>query len=173
MERNKNALQYSRFSMHPEVQPHSAEAITKDFGGDVSMLKREFDRRPIVASTCLGISHPAVAGRKFDYCIFDEAGQALLLATLGPLFYCGKFVLVGDPQQLPPVVQSGEARKLGLEKSLFAHLENDENVIPLTLQYRMNWKIQSVANFLTYAGQVSDVVKLLFTLLMAKGQNKL
>ena len=136
------------------MQPHSAEAITRNFSGDVSKLKKEFDRRPIVASTCLGISHPAVAGRKFDYCIFDEAGQALLLATLGPLFYCDKFVLVGDPQQLPPVVQSSEARKLGLEKSLFAHLEDDDNVIPLTLQYRMNRQIQWVANFLTYAGQL-------------------
>ena len=136
------------------MQPHSAEAVTRNFSGDVSRLKKEFDRRPIVASTCLGISHPAVAGRKFDYCIFDEAGQALLLATLGPLFYCDKFVLVGDPQQLPPVVQSNEARKLGLEKSLFAHLEDDDNVIPLTLQYRMNRQIQSVANFLTYAGQL-------------------
>ncbi len=91
--------------IHPEVLPHSADILSRDFNGDVSSLKAMFQSRPVVASTCLGINHPSIAGRTFDYCIFDEAGQALLLATLGPLFHCDKFVLVGDPQQLPPVVQ--------------------------------------------------------------------
>ena len=45
-------------------------------------------------------------------------------------------------------------RKLGLENSLFAHLESVDNVIPLTLQYRMNRDIQALANFLTYDGQL-------------------
>jgi DNA replication ATP-dependent helicase Dna2 len=43
---------------------------------------------------------------------------------------------------------------MGLENSLFSHLENDENVIPLTLQYRMNDDIQAMANFLTYNNQL-------------------
>lgn len=94
--------------IHPEVLPHSADILSQDFNGDVTSLKAMFQSRPVVASTCLGINHPSIAGRTFDYCIFDEAGQALLLATLGPLFHCDKFVLVGDPQQLPPVVQVKE-----------------------------------------------------------------
>jgi hypothetical protein len=98
--------------MHPEVVTHSAEAFTRSHTGDVASVKAFFDSHPIVASTCLGIGHPAVAGRRFDYCIFDEAGQSLLLATLGPLFHADKFVLFGDTKQLPPVVQSTEARCL-------------------------------------------------------------
>ena len=35
----------------------------------------------MVATTCLGVGHPAVQGRRFDYCIVDEAGQSLLLAV--------------------------------------------------------------------------------------------
>ena len=31
-----------------------------------------------------------------------STGQSLLLSALGPLFYAKKFVLVGDPEQLPP-----------------------------------------------------------------------
>ncbi len=65
----------------------------------------------MVASTCLGLSHPAAEGRTFDYCVVDEAGQAPLLSALGPLVRARKFVLVGDPQQLPPIVQSDEARR--------------------------------------------------------------
>jgi superfamily I DNA and/or RNA helicase len=45
-------------------------------------------------------------------------------------------------------------RRSGLEKSLFSHLESDDSVIPLNLQYRMNREIQALANHLTYEGQV-------------------
>ena len=50
--------------------------------------------------------------RRFDVCIVDEASQVLQPACLGPLFRADRFVLVGDPQQLPPVVQSKEARSV-------------------------------------------------------------
>ena len=43
---------------------------------------------------------------------------------------------------------------MGLENSLFAHLQKEDNVIPLTLQYRMNSDIQDLANALTYNNQL-------------------
>lgn len=65
----------------------------------------------VVATTCLGVgSHPIFTHRRFDICIVDEASQVLQPACLGPLFVSRKFVLVGDPLQLPPVVESREAR---------------------------------------------------------------
>ena len=51
-----------------------------------------------------------------------STGQSLLLSALGPLFYAKKFVLVGDPEQLPPVVKSHVARDMGMGQSLFSHL---------------------------------------------------
>jgi len=65
-----------------------------------------------------------------------------------------KFVLVGDPEQLPPVVKSLKAKSMGLDVSLFSHLQDPSNTIPLSLQYRMNEDIQSVANYMTYEGQL-------------------
>jgi DNA replication ATP-dependent helicase Dna2 len=65
----------------------------------------------VVATTCLSMAHPLFSrGRQFDVCIVDEAAQALQLAAIGPLFAADKFVLVGDPNQLPPVVVSDAAR---------------------------------------------------------------
>ncbi len=49
-------------------------------------------------------------GRKFDYVIVDEATLALQSACLGPLLNAEKFVLVGDPMQLSPLVLSKEAK---------------------------------------------------------------
>jgi DNA replication ATP-dependent helicase Dna2 len=135
--------------IHNDILPYCAEVLGKSFAGDVAQLKQLFNSKQVVASTCLGINHPAIAGKTFDYCIFDEAGeinfllncfrfcfsfyvsnlgQSMMLSTVGPLFYCRKFVLVGDPEQLPPVVQSSEARKKGLEASLFAHLVSEFSI---------------------------------------------
>ena len=64
----------------------------------------------IVATSCLGTNHPLFTRQQYDVCIVDEASQVVQPACLGPLFCSKKFVLVGDPKQLPPVVQSKEAR---------------------------------------------------------------
>ena len=118
-------------------------------------LDNFFKKQPVIATTCLGANnHSCFQKRKFDYCILDEAGQSLLLSALGPLFHADKFVLVGDPEQLPPVVKSNEAKKLGMDISLFSHLQDQNNTLPLTLQYRMNTEIQEIANFMTYKGEL-------------------
>ncbi len=113
-----------------------------------------YKTKNVVATTCLSINHPSVTKRTFDYCILDEAGQSLLLAALGPLLHADKFILVGDPQQLPPVVKSSKAKALGMDTSLFSHLQEESNTIPLTVQYRMNKEIQALANHLSYDGQL-------------------
>jgi len=65
----------------------------------------------VVATTCLGVSNNALFSRRtFDVCIVDEASQVSLPSNLNPLFHARRFVLVGDDKQLPPVVQSLEAR---------------------------------------------------------------
>lgn len=69
-----------------------------------------FWQQRVVATTALGMNHPLFTQRRFDFCIIDEASQILQPASLGPLFHADRFVLVGDPKQLPPVVQSREAR---------------------------------------------------------------
>lgn len=64
----------------------------------------------VVGTTCMGIKHPIFTHRRFDFCIVDEASQISQPICLGPLFYAKRFVLVGDHQQLPPIVQNQEAR---------------------------------------------------------------
>lgn len=58
--------------------------------------------------------HEALARRKFDVVVVDEATQLLLPTALGGLFKLepdsSQFVLVGDDNQLPPLVQSNVAR---------------------------------------------------------------
>lgn len=66
----------------------------------------------VVGVTCMGCSHALLRQRTFDFCIIDEATQVLLPSILKALYSARKFVLIGDPEQLPPVVHNFEARSV-------------------------------------------------------------
>ena len=68
------------------------------------------------------MGHALLQGQIFDLCLVDEAGQITLPASLGPLLQARAFCLVGDPYQLPPLVQNPVARAQGLSTSLFRRL---------------------------------------------------
>lgn len=61
---------------------------------------------------------------------------------------------MGDPEQLPPIVQNDYAKQMGMEESLFERLFDSECIEHLTLQYRMNKTINTLANKLTYNGKL-------------------
>lgn len=108
----------------------------------------------VVAVSCLGINDPFFNLRShFDYCIIDEASQVSLPVSLGPLRFCDKFILVGDHNQLPPLVQHTDTLvKAGLSNSLFQFLTDNfpQSVTELTYQYRMCSDIMKLLNELVY-----------------------
>ncbi|NP_001079231.1 DNA replication ATP-dependent helicase/nuclease DNA2 [Xenopus laevis] len=142
--------------LHPDVQEFSEEEICKAKSiKSLSALEELYNSQPVVATTCMGVNHPIFTRRRFDFCIVDEASQISQPICLGPLFFADRFVLVGDHQQLPPLVKSAEARELGMSESLFKRLErNQEAVVQLTVQYRMNSKIMALSNKLVYEGRL-------------------
>lgn len=60
--------------------------------------------------TCFGSGHPLLTQRVFDICLVDESSQVFQMTVLRPLFSAKKIILVGDPDQLPPIVRSPIAR---------------------------------------------------------------
>jgi len=119
-------------------------------------LRSSWHDSPVVATTCLGINHPIFNERTFDYCIVDEASQITLPVCLGPIRMARTFVLVGDHNQLPPLVQNEEARTGGLDISLFKHLSDihPSSVVNLEHQYRMCEDVMSLSNNLIYDGRL-------------------
>ncbi|CAH8853781.1 unnamed protein product [Trichobilharzia szidati] len=151
----------------------------------------------VVGCTALSASggndskHAALIHEKFDVVLIDEASQLMCPTSLGPLLClnneqrsddsvkCCRFVLVGDPYQLPPLVRSQKAKQGGLNQSLFSlllnhnhhHIEHDygqsvasnpsdelsnkEYIIELTIQYRMNSSILALSNRLVYQNKMS------------------
>ncbi|XP_040218108.1 DNA replication ATP-dependent helicase/nuclease DNA2 [Rana temporaria] len=142
--------------IHPEIQKYGEEEILKAKSiKTLSGLEELYNSQPVVGTTCMGVNHPIFTRRRFDFCIVDEASQISQPICLGPLFFVDRFVLVGDHQQLPPLVQSAEARELGMSESLFKRLErNQDAIVHLNVQYRMNSKIMSLSNKLVYGGRL-------------------
>ncbi|KAK0152964.1 DNA replication ATP-dependent helicase/nuclease DNA2 [Merluccius polli] len=140
--------------VHPEILPYTESERRK--GVDtLSELEQLYNKELVVATTCMGTKHPIFTRRQFDFCIVDEASQISQPVCLGPLFYVKRFVLVGDHQQLPPIVQNQEARSMGMDESLFKRLElHSEAVVHLNVQYRMNRQIMSLSNCLMYDGRL-------------------
>ena len=140
--------------VHPEVQEFAllAGQPKKTF----DEIKEAWHGTPIVATTCLGINHTVFQERSFDYCIVDEASQITLPICAGPIRMARSFVLVGDHNQLPPVVKNGEAREGGLDISLFKLLSDahPEAVVNLAHQYRMCEDIMTLSNTLIYKGKL-------------------
>ncbi|XP_047538035.1 DNA replication ATP-dependent helicase/nuclease DNA2 [Vanessa atalanta] len=118
--------------------------------GSTQLRAQLYDSMDVVGVTCLGAAHPMLAKTTFDVCIVDEATQVLQCTVLRPLFAAKRFVLVGDPEQLPPVVKSRTARRLGMEESLFHRLMQEKATSTLRLQYRMNQPLADVANKVAY-----------------------
>ncbi|XP_064613334.1 DNA replication ATP-dependent helicase/nuclease DNA2-like [Liolophura sinensis] len=137
--------------IHSAIHPFAAENLVKNLTS-VADLRSFYAAQDIVATTCLGSNHVTFSQRKFDVCIVDEASQVLQPACLGPLFSADRFVLVGDHKQLPPVVQSREAKNLGMTDSLFSRLDTSGVTYELNLQYRMNSPIMELSNELIYGG---------------------
>jgi AAA domain len=103
---------------------------------------------------------PLLAGQRFDALIAEEAG----MATLPSLFYAAclchrRAIMVGDPRQLPPIVQSNDDRvRRALGRNVFdvaiPDPERSDIVALLDVQYRMHPAIGSLVGRLFYGGRL-------------------
>jgi DNA replication ATP-dependent helicase Dna2 len=107
----------------------------------------------VVAATTATCGGTAMQSQSFDTAVVDEAGQLTEPGTLAATTLTDRFVLVGDHQQLPPVVQSDDET---LSTSLFQRLieEFPDAGVMLDRQYRMAQHIQAFASREFYDGQL-------------------
>ncbi|MFC7236446.1 AAA domain-containing protein [Halosegnis marinus] len=94
----------------------------------------------VVAATTASCGGRALRSQEFDVAVVDEAGQLTEPGTLAAANLADRFVLVGDHQQLPPVVRAEN----DLSTSLFERLieEHPDAGVLLDRQYRMCQRVQ-------------------------------
>ncbi|KAK9289540.1 hypothetical protein L1049_007696 [Liquidambar formosana] len=76
----------------------------------------------VVLATLTGALSHKLESTSFDLVIIDEAAQALEIACWIALLKGSRCILAGDHLQLPPTIQSVEAEKKGLGRTLFERL---------------------------------------------------
>jgi len=95
-------------------------------------------------------------GERFDVVVVEEAG----MAVLPTLFYCAtlskeKIIIVGDPRQLPPIVQSdAKYVQKAMGRNIFEitvpETGSSDFVVMLDTQYRMHPVIGDLVSYLFY-----------------------
>lgn len=103
---------------------------------------------------------------RISVCIVDEATQSCEAETLIPLMLGVRtLVLVGDPNQLPAIILNQQAKKLGLDQSIFARVQNifatqqNNPIIMLNMQYRMDYAISYWPNKYFYNGRLKNIIE--------------
>ena len=136
------------------VRPFAERNLFTD-ATDEKQLIKQYMSKSLIAGTCMGLArHDIFNHVQADWTIVDEAGQVAEPIVLGPLFFSKKFVLVGDQQQLPPLLRSRKARQLGGAVSLMERLakEYPDKVNKLKRQYRFHQEINDISSNLAYEG---------------------
>jgi tRNA A-37 threonylcarbamoyl transferase component Bud32 len=127
-------------------------------------------RARVVGATCVGFAGAAgTLESQFDLCIVDEASRATPTEALVPMARARRWILVGDPRQLPPFVDDAIQRQANLsdygltrdqlEGTLLDRLLAllpDECQSALTIQHRMAPAIGALVSDCFYDGRLQS-----------------
>ena len=105
------------------------------------IIYEQIDNAEIVFATNSAAGSEFLENFKFDVVFIDEAAQAIEPSALIPLTKGKRVIMAGDHKQLPPTILSEKAKRLS-----FSLFERFSKLYPqatqmLTIQYRMNEKI--------------------------------
>lgn len=112
----------------------------------------------VICCTSVGAGDPRVAKLRFRTVLIDEATQASEPECMIPLVLgCKQAVLVGDHQQLGPVIMNKKAARAGLCQSLFERLVIlGIRPIRLQVQYRMHPCLSEFPSNMFYEGTLQN-----------------
>lgn len=114
----------------------------------------------VVCCTCVGAADKRLSQFKFRSVLIDESTQASEPEVLIPIVKGAKqVILVGDHQQLGPVILDRKAADAGLKQSLFERLVFLGHVpIRLEVQYRMHPCLSEFPSNMFYEGSLQNGV---------------
>jgi hypothetical protein len=151
----------------------SEEEQVKEFNkwiADDANLKKLTKVFPIILTT--NISSRKLGQKfKFDLLVMDEAGQCDIATSLVPISKCKNMVLIGDTNQLKPIITFDEAQNQQLMRqfdiqephnyyhhsilSLYKTIDNISRDILLRYHYRCGKKIINYSNMRFYENKLN------------------
>ncbi|ELY67607.1 AAA domain-containing protein [Natrinema versiforme] len=137
----------SESGIRDDMEPYRLERA-----GDPEDRVATLQNSQVVAATTSTCGSRIMKEQQFDAALVDEAAQLTEPGTCAAINLAERFVLVGDHEQLPPVVRAEN----DLTESLFERLVelHPEAGVMLDRQYRMNQRIQVFASTEFYDGRL-------------------
>lgn len=156
------ALKYKRqFGKAEREQRNLLLKEVKEIRGQIKKLQQYHEEKlwstaQVVAGTPIGIYDACSTSKQhFDCLLIDEAGQCLEPLAWCAFSFADKWVLAGDPYQLPPTVLSMEAQARGFHHSILEQaIKHAPHLHLLNIQYRMNGPIAGFSNRYFYNNQL-------------------
>lgn len=158
---NDTAVELQKLMQLKAETGELSSADEKKFRSLTRAAEREIlHNADVVCATCVGCGDPRLATLKFRTVLIDEATQATEPECMIPLVLgCKQAVLVGDHQQLPPVIMNKKAARAGLSQSLFERLVVlGMAPIRLEVQYRMHPVMSEFPSNMFYEGMLQNGV---------------
>lgn len=114
----------------------------------------------VVCCTCAAARDPRLMDLTFKNVLIDESTQACEPECLIPIVNgCERLIMVGDHQQLGPVILNQKAQRAGFGVSMFERLLS-LNILPyrLNVQYRMHPALSEFSSNTFYNGELQNGV---------------
>lgn len=132
------------------------------------------NEKQIIATTNLRAYDKLFASIKFDLVIMDEAGAIDLPGAVLPFLKGNKFILLGDPKQLPPIlvdrppeisdfVEQNPRLRLSIFERFYKSNYGDNHAVMLTSQYRMKRKMADFVSSSFYDGLLNTPAEIEIT----------
>lgn len=158
---NDSNLELNKLSQLKSELGELSSQDEKKFKALTRAAEREIlSNADVICCTCVGAGDPRLAKMKFRTVLIDESTQSAEPECMIPLVLgCKQVVLVGDHQQLGPVIMNKKAAKAGLNQSLFERLVLLKQIpIRLTIQYRMHPCLSEFPSNMFYDGSLQNGV---------------
>jgi len=136
--------------------------------GKLGMRKALLKKCSVVGVTCTSSCNEELQGMKFTVTVLDECSQMTETSSLLPIVnsHCQTLVAVGDPNQLPPVLEcfaeeNGHSKftRNPLNTPLFTRMSTlGHSKLTLRTQYRLHPALSKVPNACFYDGVLLDGV---------------
>ncbi|MCE3297268.1 MAG: family ATPase [Crocinitomicaceae bacterium] len=158
-ELRKMAFQYKRrFGKDEREQRGLLLREVKSIRQEIRKIREHFNstlygQAEVILGTPVGLYDFLPKHASFDTLVIDEAGQMLEPLAWMIFPFAPKWVLAGDPLQLPPTVLSSEAARAGFSVSILERaVQQCRSVYFLDTQYRMRESIAAFSSRYFYKG---------------------
>ncbi|KAG8935227.1 hypothetical protein FRC01_005483 [Tulasnella sp. 417] len=126
--RDKSPRVKSTIARYEKLQAQIKRKDSMAFKVRMTMLHEITHSADVICTTCISSASLTLHVIDFPVVFMDEASMCMEPASLIPLMKgCQHLALIGDHQQLPPIITSPEALEGGLGTSLFERLINGKS----------------------------------------------